>query len=91
MGHVGGMWRGYPVEGYYDTRLTGLWSTQAKVEGIVLKAAVHWGSNSSVINNPFGEPGHTPLYVGLPSAWASVDGDCMFFPHFLGELLNWGL
>jgi hypothetical protein len=31
---------GYTVEGYYDTRwLTGLWSTQAKVEGIVLKAA----------------------------------------------------
>jgi len=31
---------GYPDEGYYDTRwLTGLWSTQAKVEGIMLKAA----------------------------------------------------
>jgi len=26
---------GYPDEGYYDTRwLTGLWSIQAKVEGI---------------------------------------------------------
>jgi len=40
---------------------------------------MHWASDSSVINNPFGEPGRLPLYVGLPSAWASVDGDC-FFP-----------
>ena len=31
------MWRDYPDEDFYDTRwLTGLWSTQAKVEGIVL-------------------------------------------------------
>ena len=22
-----------------------------------------------------GEPGRTPLYVGLPSTWGSVDGD----------------
>jgi len=34
----------------------GLWSTQAKVEGIVLKAAWHWGSDSSVVNDPLGEP-----------------------------------
>ena len=27
-----------------------------------------------------GEPSRTPLYVGLPSAWGSVDGDLMFFP-----------
>jgi hypothetical protein len=34
------VWRGYPVEGSYDTcQLTGLWSTEAKVVGIVLKAA----------------------------------------------------
>jgi len=33
---------GITVEGYYDTRwITGLWSAQAKVEGIVLKAALH--------------------------------------------------
>jgi len=60
------------------------------VEGVVLKAAWYWGSDSSVINNPLGEPGHT-LYVGLPSTWASVDGGSMFFLHFMGELLNWGL
>jgi len=31
---------GHPDEGYYYTRwLTGLWSTQTKVEGIMLKAA----------------------------------------------------
>jgi hypothetical protein len=59
---------------------TGLWSTQANAEGIVLKAAWHWGSNSSVINDPVGEQGHTPLYVGLPSAWDSVDGNRMFSP-----------
>ena len=56
------MWRGYPIEGYYVTRwLTGLWFTQAKVEGILLKAACYWGSNSSVISNHLREPGHTPF------------------------------
>jgi len=64
------VWRVHPVEGYYYTcLLTGLWSTQAKVEGSVLKATCHWGSNGSVINNALGEAGHTPLYVGLPSVW----------------------
>jgi hypothetical protein len=36
--------------------LTRLWSTQAKVDGIVLKAAWHWGNESSVVNDPLGEP-----------------------------------
>ena len=86
------MQRVYPVEGYYDTCwLTGLWSTQSKVEGIVLKAAWHWCSDSSVVNDPLGEPGRTPLYLGLPSAWGSVHGDYMFSPHFVGEFLFWGL
>jgi len=40
------VWRGYPVEDYYDPPwLTGLWSSEAKVEGIVLRAAWHWGHN----------------------------------------------
>jgi hypothetical protein len=70
---------GFPDESYNDTRwLTGLWSTQAKVEGIMLKAAWHWGCDSSVINDPLGEPVHTPLYVGLLFAWGSVDSDRMF-------------
>ena len=74
------MWKGYPVEGYYGTRWqTGLWFTQAKREG-VLEAAWNWGSDSSVANDPLGEPRCTPLYVGLPSAWGSVDGDRMFSP-----------
>ena len=74
------MWRGHTVEGYYDTRSqTGLWCTQAKVEG-VLEAAWHWGSDSSVVNDPLVEQGHTPLYVGLPYAWGSVDCDSMFSP-----------
>jgi len=44
------------------------------------KAAWYWGRDSSVINDPLGEPGRTPLYVGLPSAGGSVDSDLMFFP-----------
>jgi len=73
--------RVYPDGGCYDTHwLTGLWSTQAKVEGIMLRAAWHWGRNSSVVNDLLGEPGLTSLYVGLPSAWGSVDGDLMFYP-----------
>jgi hypothetical protein len=51
----------------------GLWSTSTKVEGIVLKAAWHWGSYSSVIKDPLEEP-------GLWSAWGSGDSDCMFTP-----------
>jgi hypothetical protein len=52
------------------------------VEGIVLKAAWHWGSNS-VVDDPLGKPGRTPLYVGLQSAWGSVDGGYMFSPQFV--------
>jgi len=48
------------------SHLLGLWG--AKVEVIVPKAAWHWGRDSSVINDPLGEPGRNPLYVGLPSA-----------------------
>ena len=35
-----------------------------------------------------GEPGHTALYVGLPSTWGSVDGDQMFSPFFVVGLLT---
>jgi hypothetical protein len=60
------VWKGYPVEGYYDTYwLMGLWSTQASVESTMLKAAWHCGSNSSVVNNYLGEPGRIQLYVCL--------------------------
>ena len=80
---------GTPDEGCYDTRwLLGLWSTQAKVEGIVLKAAWHWGRDCSIVNDPLGEPGHTPLYVRLPSTWGSVDGDQMFSLFFMGGFLT---
>jgi len=68
-----------------------LWSTQAKVEGIVLKAAWHCGSDSNVVNNPCGESGHTPLCVGLLSTWGFVDGDHIFSLYYMGELLHWGL
>jgi len=50
----------------------GLWSTQAKVEGIGLKAAWHWSRDCSILNDPLREPGRTPLYVGLLSTWGSI-------------------
>jgi len=79
----------YSDGGCYNTCwLTGLWSTQAKVKGIVLQAAWHWGRDSSFINNPLGEPGHTPLCVGLLPGWGSVDGDLMFFLYACRLLLG---
>jgi len=48
--------------------------------GFVLKVACHWNSDSSVVKDVLGEIYHTPLYVGLPSAWGSIDGDLMFSP-----------
>jgi len=75
------LWRIYPVGGCYDISwVTGLWSTQAKVEGIVPRAARHWGRVISVVNDSFGEPGCTPLYVGLPSAWGYAKGELKFSP-----------
>jgi hypothetical protein len=59
---------GYPDEGYDRPWLTGLWSTQAKVEGIMLKAVWHWVSDCGVVNDPLGEPGSTPLYKGVPKS-----------------------
>jgi hypothetical protein len=62
------LWRAYFEEVCYDTGwLTGFWSTQTKVEVIVLKAAWHWGRESSVVNDPLGDQGRTSLYVGVPS------------------------
>jgi hypothetical protein len=54
----------------------------------MLKAAWHWGSDSSVINDNLGEPGCTLLYVSLPSTWGSVDGDHMFSLHIIEGLLS---
>jgi len=80
------------IGGCYNTGwLTGPWSTQAKVEGTVPKAAWHGGRDSSVVNNPLGEPGRTPLYVGFPSAWGSVDGDLMFFLYVCRRAPFWRL
>jgi len=62
----------------------GLWSTQAKVEGIMLKAAWHWGSDSSVVNNLLGEPSHILLFVSFLSACGFMDGDCIF------SVFSWG-
>jgi len=46
--------------------------------------------DSSVVNDPLGEPCRTSLYVGLPSVWGSVDGDLMFFP-ICRRASFWGL
>jgi len=48
------------------------------------RAARHWGTDSIVINDPLGEAGRTPLYIGLPSARGLVDGNLMFFPTCRG-------
>ena len=85
------LWRTCPDEVCYDTCwLTGFWSSQAKVEGIVLKAAWHWGRDCSVVNNPLVEPGRNPLYVGLLSTWGSMDCD-QIFSLICTLAPNWGL
>jgi hypothetical protein len=71
--------------------LTGLWSAQAKVECIVPKAALHWGRDSSVVNDPLREPGRTPFYVGLLSAWGSMDSDLMCSLYICRRTPFWGL
>jgi hypothetical protein len=51
----------------------------------VPKATWHWGSDSSVVNDPLGQPGRNPFYVGLLSTWGSVDGDIPPPPPILDE------
>jgi hypothetical protein len=65
----------------------GIWSTQVKVEGIVLRAAWCWGRDSSVVKDHRVEPVFTPMYVGLQSACGSVDGDLMLFLYVFGRAL----
>jgi hypothetical protein len=75
------LWRVHPDGACYVTsRITGLWSTQAKLEVIVLKTVWHWGRDSSVVKYPLGEPDGNPLHVGPMSAWGFLDGGLMFFP-----------
>jgi hypothetical protein len=51
----------FVVEGSNNLgRQTGLWSTEAKVWGIVPKAAWHWYGDSSVANDPFRASSSTP-------------------------------
>jgi hypothetical protein len=49
-------------------RRRGLWSTEAKVWGIMPKAAWHWGGDSSVAKDSFGAPRSTPSYEGRPES-----------------------
>jgi len=41
--------------------------------GRYAEAAWHWVRDSSVVNDPLGEPGLTPLYVCLLSVWGSMN------------------
>ena len=50
------------------------------MEGVLLKAAWNWGRNCNVVNNPVGEPGCTPLYVGLLSMRGSEYSEQTFCP-----------
>ena len=65
-------------------------ATQAKVEGTVLKAAWHWGGDTSVIKrSPWGTSPHPivcrpSVCMGLCGQWPYV------FPTFVGGLLTWG-
>jgi len=74
---------GYTLLGFAMTRwLTGLWSTQAKVDGIVSMTAWLCGKDSSVSNDPLREPVRNPLYISFPSALVSLNGELIFF-HIL--------
>jgi len=69
---------------------SGLPKQKAKVDGIVPRAA--WpGCSDSVLNDPLGEPGHTPLYVGLLSMLGSVGSDLVFFLYVFRRAPFWGL
>ena len=49
---------------------------------------MHWGRDSSVVNDPLGEPGHTPLYIGLLSAWGSGTMTLCFSPYVGGLIFG---
>jgi hypothetical protein len=75
------VWRIYPVGVCYDTRwLTVLWSTEAKVEGIMPMTAWNWGRHNSVVKDPLGIPGRNSLYVGIPSTSVSWTVTLCFSP-----------
>jgi len=54
-------------------------------------AEMHWGSDNSVVKDLLEEPGRTQLYVGLLSAWGTVDGDRMFSLLSWESYFDWGL
>jgi len=92
LGHVGGGNRcgGYTLMRVTTTCwLTGLWSTKAKVGGIVLKAAWHWGSDSSVVNNPLWGTRPHPI-VRRPSVHMGLRGgrEYVFCFSWEGSLLG---
>ena len=84
------MWRVYPV-GDAMTHTGERGSGLPKPRWKVLCRGLH-GTGVEIalsLTIPLGKQGRTPLYVGLPSAWGSVDGVIMF-SQFLGGLLFGG-
>jgi hypothetical protein len=57
----------------------------------MVRAVWHWGKDGSVVNDSLGGKGRTAFYVGLPSAWGSVDGDLMFFLYVCRRAPFWVL
>jgi len=62
---------------------THLWPVNNKITTIkgYLIVFSQWGEKKTTLHicmQTLGEPGRTPLYVGLLSAWGSVDSDLMF-------------
>ena len=71
--------------------LTGLWSTQAKVEGIVLKAAWHWGRDCSVITIPVGNQAAPNCMQAFRLRGAPWPVTLRFSPYVCTRAPFWGL
>jgi len=69
----------------------GLWSTQAKVEGIVPKAAWHWGRDSSVIMISLGNQATLHYMQALSVRGAPWTATLCFSPYLCRRDPFWGL
>jgi hypothetical protein len=60
--------------------LSGLWSINPRWKVSCRRLPGSGGTNSSIVHDPLVEPGCTPLYVGLPCTWRSVNSDHICSP-----------
>ena len=72
------MWRAYPDEGCYDKLDSAALVYQSQGGRYRAQGCMTLGSDSSIVNDPLGEPGRTPMYVGLLSTWSSEDVEQVF-------------